>query len=201
MTAVLPARPLRPSRDLSVVVGSPVPVRPVAGAHRAGGRVGTSPVRLALRSTTWVLRRLVDVGLVVALLAFLGLAVGPHLFGYRTMTMLTSSMAPLIEPGDVVVDTEIPVSDIEPGMIITYHIPTGDQRIVSHRVVSVEPAAGGAVTVQTKGDANESADPWTATLTEQTVWKVDAVVPFAGDAVRLLRTPGLSQALVWGARR
>lgn len=198
MTAVLPARPLRPSRALPVAVVSPVPVRPTAGAHRAGGRVGTSPARLLLRVLRWTARRLVDLGLLVALVAFLAMAVGPHVFGYRTMTMLTSSMAPLIEPGDVVVATETPVAELEPGMIISYHIPTGDRRVVSHRVVTVEPAAGGAVSVVTKGDANEADDPWTATLSEPTVWTVDAVVPHVGDAVRLLRTPVLTQALVWG---
>ena len=55
---------------------------------------------------TRVLRRLAS-GLSTALVAlaavaFLLLAVGPHVLGYRTATMLTGSMAPGINPGDVV---------------------------------------------------------------------------------------------------
>ncbi|HKU35347.1 MAG TPA: S26 family signal peptidase, partial [Paenarthrobacter sp.] len=41
--------------------------------------------------------------LVLAALAFVFLAIGPRLLGYQTSTMLTGSMAPLINPGDVVV--------------------------------------------------------------------------------------------------
>jgi hypothetical protein len=41
--------------------------------------------------------------LVPAVTAFLALAIGQRLMGYQTLTMLTGSMAPLINPGDVVV--------------------------------------------------------------------------------------------------
>ena len=56
----------------------------------------------------WVVRGIVA----VAIVAFAGLAVGPHVFGYRTMTMLTGSMSPWIDPGDVVITTPIPVSEV-----------------------------------------------------------------------------------------
>src|SRR3712207_4389287 len=108
----------------------------------------------------WLVRAVV--GLAVA--AFLLLAVGPHVFGYRTMTMLTGSMAPEIEPGDVTVVTPIDVTDVTEGMVITYHQPIGDRALVTHRVVYVDKTLERAVTIQTKGDANEANDPWTATL-------------------------------------
>ncbi|KQS66752.1 S26 family signal peptidase [Modestobacter sp. Leaf380] len=188
MTAVLPHRPSR--------VLHPVD----AGAHRAGGRVGTRPLPLALRMARLVARRLVDLALVVAVLAFAALAVGPHVFGYRTVTMLTTSMAPGIAPGDVVVDTALPVADIEPGMVLTYHIPVGDRRVVTHRVVSADVGPDGSVTVQTRGDANDAADPWTATFAAgDTAWQVRATVPEVGHVVQLLRTPVLTEVLVWGA--
>src|SRR3712207_4157098 len=96
-----------------------------------------------------------------AVLVFLLLAVGPHVLGYRTMTMLTASMSPEIEPGDVTIVTPIAVSEVTEGMVITYHKPIDDRSLVTHRVVSVEKAHG-IVTVQTKGDANDAIDPWTA---------------------------------------
>ncbi|GHE09389.1 S26 family signal peptidase [Klenkia taihuensis] len=151
------------------------------------------------RAAGWTARRLVDLVLLGSIAAFAVLVVGPHVLGYRTATMLTTSMAPTIDAGDVVLDTALPVTAVEPGMVITYHIPVGDRRVVSHRVLSAETAPDGSVTVRTRGDANEADDPWTATFAAgDTAWQVRAVVPGAGRVIKVLRTPGLSQALVVG---
>ena len=185
MTAVLPGRrpgaaqPLPPVGEPARTTGSPV------GVLRG---VGAFAVRWAARAHV-----------AVAVLAFAGLALGPHVLGYRTMTMLTASMAPGIEPGDVVVTTPLPVQDVAPGMVISYHIPVDDHRVVTHRVVSVEHGPDGAVTVRTKGDANEDVDPWTAVLKGDTAYQVRAVVPELGHLVSALRTPVISQLLVYGA--
>jgi len=143
----------------------------------------------------WVVRGIVA----VAIVSFAGLAIGPHVFGYRTLTMLTGSMSPEIDPGDVVITTPIPVSEVTEGMVITYHIPVEDHHLVTHRIISVEHGTDGAVTVQTKGDANDAADYWKATLGGDTVYRVRAVVPEIGHALQVLRTPGVSQALTYGA--
>jgi signal peptidase len=115
------------------------------------------------------------------------------------MTMLTGSMAPAIEPGDVTIVTPLPVSEVTVGMVIAYHIPVDDHHVVSHRVIGVERGADGSVTVETKGDANEAADPWQATLQGDTAYQVRAVVPELGHVIEALRTPVVSQALVYGA--
>jgi signal peptidase len=135
----------------------------------------------------------------LAVLAFLVLAVGPHVLGYRTMTMLTGSMAPEINPGDVTVVTPIAVSEITEGMVITYHRPIDDHSVVTHRVVSVQTAPDGTVSVQTKGDANEAVDPWTATLDGDTAYEVQAVIPELGNLIEALRTPVVNQVLLYGA--
>jgi signal peptidase len=135
----------------------------------------------------------------LAVLAFLFLAVGPHLLGYRTMTMLTSSMSPEIDPGDVTVVTPIAMSEVTEGMVIAYHKPVEDRSLVTHRVVSVETDADGAVQVQTKGDANTAIDPWTATLQGDTAYELRAVVPELGHVIQALRTPVVAQLLLYGA--
>src|ERR687894_1904109 len=104
----------------------------------------------------------------------------PTALGYRTMTMLTGSMSPGIDPGDVIVVTPLPISEVEAGMVISYHIPIDDHRLVSHRVLAVETSPDGAVTVQTQGDANDAPDPWQATLQGDTAWQVTAVIPELG---------------------
>lgn len=130
---------------------------------------------------------------------FLFLAVGPHLFPYQTMTMLTGSMVPKIKPGDVAVDTRVTIYDLKPGDIITYHIPVEDNRVVSHRIVSIKPEPDGSLTVQTKGDANQANDPWVANFAGGTVWRVTTVIPKIGEGIRFLRKPGVSEIARYAA--
>jgi signal peptidase I len=173
------AKQLPPGTDLRLAA------RRWAGATR----------RFVARALPWVVRGIV----VVSVVAFAGLAVGPHVLGYRTMTMLTASMSPSIDPGDVTVVTPLAVSDVTEGMVITYHIPIGEHQLITHRVVSVEHGTDGSVTVQTKGDNNEAVDPWSATLEGDTAYQVRAVIPEIGHVIHALRTPAVATALVYGA--
>jgi signal peptidase I len=185
MTAVLPVR--RP--------GAASALPPAGDIRSAAARWAGLTRRILGRVTPWLVRGILG----LAIVAFAVLAVGPHVFGYRTMTMLTGSMAPEINPGDVTVVTPIAVSDVTEGMVITYHMPVGDHSVVTHRVVSVQNGPAGTVTVQTKGDANEAIDPWTATLQGDTAYEVRAVIPEVGHVIQLLRNPTLAPVLVYGA--
>ncbi|WP_422935618.1 signal peptidase I [Sinomonas sp. P47F7] len=155
------------------------------------------------RALTWagqILTRVV-LGLVlsVAVAAFLFLGVGPRFLGYQTSTMLTGSMAPLINPGDVVVSVKVPASALKVGDIITYQIPVQDQRVETHRIVSLTRNSAGATIVTTKGDANNGSDPWTAVITDSAVYTEAAVIPHLGDVIRTLRSPIVRSILVFGA--
>jgi len=185
MTAVLPVR--RP--------GAASALPPAADERSAAAHWAGTTRRILGRVTPWLVRALLG----LAIVAFAVLAVGPHVFGYRTMTMLTSSMAPHIEPGDITIVTPIGVSEVTEGMVISYHIPVGDHSVVTHRVVSVESGPAGTVTVQTKGDANEAVDPWTAQLQGNTAYQVRAVIPEAGHLIQALRTPTIAPVLLYGA--
>jgi signal peptidase I len=184
MTAVIPVR--RPG-----AAQLPPGDAPRSAIASWGIRAG----HIAGRVAPWLVRGIVG----AAVVAFLGLAVGPHVFGYRTLTMLTASMAPEIEPGDVAIVTPIAMSEITEGMVITYHMPIADHSLVTHRVVSVQTGPDGAVSVQTKGDANDAVDPWTATLEGETAYQVRAVVPEIGNLIQALRTPVVTQVLLYGA--
>jgi signal peptidase len=166
-------------------------VAPGTAARRTAGIARAVLVRLL----PWVVRGIVA----VAIVAFAGLAVGPHVFGYRTLTMLTGSMSPEIDPGDVVVVTPLATSEVTEGMVITYHIPVEDHHLVTHRVIAVEHGPDGSVTVQTKGDANTAPDYWKATLEGDTAYQVRAVIPEIGSVIQALRTPVVSQLLTYGA--
>lgn len=135
--------------------------------------------------------------LVVCVLAFGVIAVGPHLFDYRTSTMLTGSMEPGITPGDVVVTTPQLASEVEVGDVISYHIPVEDHRVETHRVVEVIHNDDGTIAVRTQGDANGAPDPWVATLEGDTVWEMQAVVPWVGTGIRFLRQPVIQENIFW----
>lgn len=157
---------------------------PAAPQRKRGGRVGTV-------LTTAVL--------IVAAAAFLFLAIGPRVLGYQTSTMLTGSMSPLIDPGDVVVSVPVQVNSITEGDIITYHIPVEDQRVETHRIIEVTTNADGTTAVRTKGDANNGADPWTATLQSDTVYRHAFTIPHLGTVIRTLREPLVRNVLMYGA--
>ncbi|MFH5877375.1 signal peptidase I [Arthrobacter sp. NA-172] len=144
MTASLLRRPRAsrtPTTDTTVTATTD-------GKPGLGARVLQSAVRLGATAL-----------MVAAVAAFLFLAVGPRILGYQTSTMLTGSMAPLINPGDVVITVPVPVADLKVGDIITYHIPVDDQRVETHRIIELAVNSQGTATVRTKGDANNGADP------------------------------------------
>lgn len=186
--------PLVVGRHRAVTTQSASPVRVVAGGRKAASVVTTG--RGPLRRVGNVLLSLV---LVLCILVFVLLALGPHVLGYRTSTMLTGSMAPGIMPGDVVVTAPRPAADIEVGDVISYQIPIEDHRVETHRVTEVIHEKDGSLAIRTKGDANDNVDPWTAVIQEDTVWEMQAVVPKLGTAIRAMRSPIVSNGLKWVA--
>ena len=183
-----------PSRRPRLTRGGAGITTPKAGTTTT--KTGTTTLKAAARRTVSLLSTAM---IVIAVAAFLLLAVGPRVLGYQTSTMLTGSMAPLINPGDVVVTAPTPVSAIRVGDIITYHIPVEDHRVETHRVVEILTNQDGTTAVRTKGDANNGADPWTATLQGDTVDRHILTVPSVGQAIRMLREPIVLNTVMYGA--
>jgi signal peptidase I len=188
MTTALLAPHARPTDE-------PIATRPAQQLTQEPAHRAAAWQRAAGLTYRWTVRLVVT----LAVLAFGLLAVGPHVLDYRTMTMLTGSMTGTIDVGDVEIVTPLPVDQVTEGMIIAYHIPIDDHHLVTHRVIHVEHGTDGTVTVQTKGDANDAADPWQAILQGHTAYQVRAVIPDLGHLIQALRTPVISQALVYGA--
>ena len=76
----------------------------------------------------------------------------PEIFGYKSFIVVSGSMSPAIEVGDVVIVKE--AKEIEKGEIISYRI---DGTIVTHRVEEVIEEDGKRI-YKTKGDANATED-------------------------------------------
>src|SRR5438094_4630742 len=91
-----------------------------------------------------------------AVLLFIGVL--PRTGAYRTLTVLSGSMRPAFSPGDVVVAKPESTGAVKIGDVLVYQIPVADHHVESHRITKI--LSRDPLTVQTKGDANNGADPW-----------------------------------------
>jgi len=82
-------------------------------------------------------------------------------FNYRMFTVVSQSMTPKYDIGDVLISKEIDPSKIKENDVISYLGKTGDfsGKVITHRVVNVEKRADGKYYYRTKGDANIVEDP------------------------------------------
>ncbi len=139
------------------------------------------PVR-RVATVVLLLAVVVAVGAVVAVVAV------PAAFGASTLSVLSGSMEPALPVGSVVVVRPRPVAEIGVGDVITFvdrAEPSGEARIVTHRVVAIEPGPA----FRTRGDANPDPDP--GLVAPADVQGVEwYAVPWLGLARDRLVTPG-----------
>ncbi|MDU0327548.1 S24/S26 family peptidase [Microbacterium sp. KSW2-21] len=118
---------------------------------------------------------------VVTLALALGFwAAAPVALGWLPTTVMTASMTPAIEVGDVVVSRPMPPDALLPGRVVLADDPDWSDRLRLHRIAGID--VDGALI--TKGDANPSADS----------------SPLHPDAVRgvgVLRVPWVGLPVVW----
>ncbi len=91
--------------------------------------------------------------LLIGLLALAAVLVLPKFLGYTQLAVLSGSMAPKIQVGDLVYVKEVDPLDLKEGDIITYQLTTGTR--VTHRIVSINLEEENVVT---QGDANDATD-------------------------------------------
>jgi signal peptidase I len=136
--------------------------------------------------------------LCAACLALAGLMLLPGLLGYQRYVITSGSMTGAYDRGSVVFDEVVPVSDLRVGDAITYTPPpgSGPSGRITHRIVSIGSDQFGRQTLRTKGDANESADPWTFTLDGPTQARVAFHVPYVGYVLSALAIRQARMALI-----
>jgi signal peptidase len=114
------------------------------------------------------------------------------LFGYRYYTVLTPSMTPTYETGDMVfvkvLSAEEKAEDIAPGDVITFNPSSDSEAYLTHRVTEVLPdyQGTGVTCFRTKGDANNTED---AFLIDQNrvIGTVRFGIPKLGYVVRFVQ--------------
>lgn len=123
-------------------------------------------------------------GLIVGLML---LILVPVVIGWRPYTVLTGSMRPVIQPGDVVMDRPQRASGLHVGDVVTFKDQTRKGRLVTHRIRSI--AHGREFTVvETRGDANNTSERWQV-ASDDPVGVVVYTLPWIGHVSVLARTP------------
>lgn len=122
------------------------------------------------------------VGFIAVVALLLIISVLPITGNFKTMTVISGSMEPVIKVGSVVVVK--PQNDYKIGDIVTFgktKIPT------SHRIYDIKVDAGQPVFI-TKGDANNAPDT-TEIKKADIMGRVLFSVPYAGYAVEFAKKP------------
>ena len=109
-----------------------------------------------------------SLAMIVGILALLArppiATVFPALHGTTPMVVLSGSMEPKIHTGSLVFVRPVGAKNVAVGDVIAFSTPEpwGDAReLTTHRVVAITHDDNGGLAFKTKGDANDSPDPWT----------------------------------------
>jgi signal peptidase I len=142
---------------------------------------------------TWATRLGSGVAAFIVAVVFL-VSIGPKFLPYQMFFVRSGSMHPVFDTGDMVVLTKVDASDLKKGDIITFDRPDKPGTLVTHRIIGISTNASGKA-FQTKGDFNDSADPWQVPATG-TGWKYKAHIPKLGFLFGYLGTPQARLALL-----
>ena len=82
-------------------------------------------------------------------------------FNYRMFTVVSQSMAPKYDIGDVLISKQVKPEEIKENDVISYLGTYGDftDKVITHRVVGIHQNEDGKYYFRTKGDANIVEDP------------------------------------------
>ena len=104
---------------------------------------------------------------IVAVGGAIAVAIAVQVFGFQMTRVLSPSMVPTFDPGDLVIIRPIDTTDLKVGDIPM--LPDADDPTAQyvHRIIQTS-AQGSEVWVVTKGDANDAPDQPKTIVTEQT---------------------------------
>jgi signal peptidase len=145
------------------------------------------PVEVTVR---FIIRVLIFFVLTSLFVVGLSLA-APKLIGGQSYAVLSGSMSPEINTGDMVAVIPLQAKDIKVGEIVAFNDPEGSGRLFQHRVQSIEKTGidNSSIQVVTKGDANSSFEQWMAGESDQ-LGKVAFSVPKIGYPIRWITGGG-----------
>ena len=83
------------------------------------------------------------------------------IFGFKIFTVITGSMIPVYEIGDILIAKEVLLEEIKVDDDIVYQGKMGSykNKTITHRVISIRQQEDGNYSIVTKGVANRGQDP------------------------------------------
>jgi signal peptidase len=109
------------------------------------------------RAANWISQVAAWVVVFVALGLLAVAVLVPRLVGATPYSIAGGSMAPTLQPGDLIVVRPTDPAALGVGAVITYQVESGRPTVATHRIVAMGVQRGEPV-FQTRGDANESPD-------------------------------------------
>ncbi len=143
--------------------------------------MATTSRRLIRRLFHWT------ASLVLALMvaAFAFVAISQMTGRHRFVPVLSGSMAPFVEAGDVAILEPRAGEDLRVGDVIAFEAPIEGSPLTLHRVFEIVSPAPDLV-IRTKGDANDREDPWMAGLVDDQLWRTTGHIDDLGHPVLFL---------------
>lgn len=126
--------------------------------------------------------------LVGALLFSFSTSPDKALFGYRYYTILTPSMSPAYNVGDMIFVQLKGPEDINEGDVITFNPSQDSDAYLTHRVTEkiVDYQGTGVTCFRTRGDANDSEDSFLIE-SDRVIGTVNFGIPYLGFVVRFIQ--------------
>lgn len=109
----------------------------------------------------------------------------PSVMGFKMMTVLTGSMEPNIQTGDLLIVKTIPTDQLKINDVITFR--SSNNTPVTHRIIDLVNQ-NGRVLFQTKGDANNIVDE-DLVQSEQVIGTMAIRIPKMGYVANFIKSP------------
>ncbi|MBP3300020.1 MAG: signal peptidase I [Clostridia bacterium] len=112
----------------------------------------------------------------------------PSLFNVTPMIVLTDSMSPTINGGDLIFATKVDPTTIKEGDIISFFDPASKTgALLTHRVIEVFTDKDGKLLFKTKGDFNNAEDKM-AVYADKVIGVYAFRIPFMGSVAMFMQT-------------
>jgi signal peptidase I len=87
-----------------------------------------------------------------------------NILGFKTYTVVSGSMVPIYEIGDVIIVKKVDLVDLNEGDIITFYRDLnndGKDEVVTHFLYSINTDINNIITYETIPNVSDEKDPWT----------------------------------------
>jgi signal peptidase len=108
---------------------------------------------------------------------------------WQARPILSGSMRPGFAVGSVALTEREPLSSLRLDAVIVTHPPGEPHVDLVHRVIQIKSMTSRGAVVQTKGDANSAADPFTVRVNGPWIYQVKTTIPLVGYAALAVHSP------------